>query len=252
MARARNIKPSIMDNPDLAELDPIARLLFIYLWMIADRSGRLEDDARRIRAKTFPYEPSISIEEQLELLHQSGFTLRYEVDNCKYIQIVNFEKHQSPHCKEKDSTIPAPDKNQTSTILAQKRKLPAPPDSLIPDTGLSDVTRHHAVPVRKRTTQAPTSLPVTDGLRIWATDHRITVDLEAETDKMLDHFRGNGKPMKDWEATRRNWLRKAQEWAVNNPHRGNGIGHGDDDHRPPEADGLSYAETYDFDRPKPS
>ena len=50
MARSRNIKPSIMANEELAELEPLSRLLFIYLWMLADKAGRLEDRPKRIAA----------------------------------------------------------------------------------------------------------------------------------------------------------------------------------------------------------
>ena len=49
MARSRNIKPSIMANEELAELEPLSRLLFIYLWMLADKAGRLEDRPKRIK-----------------------------------------------------------------------------------------------------------------------------------------------------------------------------------------------------------
>lgn len=56
MARSRNIKPGIMANEDLAELDAMERLLFIYLWMLADREGRLEDRPKRIKAEALPYD----------------------------------------------------------------------------------------------------------------------------------------------------------------------------------------------------
>lgn len=47
MARARNIKPAFFMNDELAEIDPLGRLLFIGLWTIADREGRLEDRPAR-------------------------------------------------------------------------------------------------------------------------------------------------------------------------------------------------------------
>lgn len=37
------------------------------------------------------------------------------------------------------------------------------------------------------------------------------VDLEAEHRKFIDHYLGNGKTMKDWDAAWRNWIRKAPE-----------------------------------------
>ncbi len=126
--RARNIKPGLFKNETLAELSLAARLLFIGLWCMADREGRLEDRPKRIKAELFPYD-DLDVEPLLAGLAAVGFIERYEVGGLPYIQVVNFKKHQSPHYKERESTIPAPDKPQASTGLAL-------PDSLIPDSGL--------------------------------------------------------------------------------------------------------------------
>lgn len=107
MARARNIKPSFFANDDLADITPIGRLLFIGLWTLCDREGRLEDRPRRIKAETLPYD-DCDVDELLQSLHDNGFVLRYESEGKKCIQVVNFIKHQDPHYKEKASTLPAP------------------------------------------------------------------------------------------------------------------------------------------------
>ena len=52
--RARNIKPGFFKNDTLAELDFAGRLLFIGLWGIADRAGRLEDRPKKSRRRYFP------------------------------------------------------------------------------------------------------------------------------------------------------------------------------------------------------
>lgn len=106
MARARNIKPSIMDNEDLAELDPLDRLLFVYLWMLADREGRLEDRPKRIAKQALSYDRDADADEILQRLADGGFLKRYSVNGTPYLQIVNFLKHQTPHGTEKDSVIP--------------------------------------------------------------------------------------------------------------------------------------------------
>ena len=54
MARSRNIKPGFFTNDGLAELPFEVRLLFIGLWTLADREGRLEDRPKRIRMEIFP------------------------------------------------------------------------------------------------------------------------------------------------------------------------------------------------------
>lgn len=131
MARTRNIKPGFFLNDELAELHPLARLLFAGLWTIADREGRLEDRPKRIKAEILPYD-DCDVDQFLTDLHKSGFILRYIADGDNYIQIINFAKHQNPHIKEPISTIPAPPENQTSTIQAQEEHPydPADPDPL--------------------------------------------------------------------------------------------------------------------------
>ena len=107
MARARNIKPGFFTNEVLAELSLESRLLFIGLWTIADKAGRLHDRPKRIKMQVFPLD-SIDVDPVLEQLAKAGFIWRYEVDEGKYIQIVNWDKHQNPHHREKESDIPAP------------------------------------------------------------------------------------------------------------------------------------------------
>lgn len=115
--RARNIKPGFFQNADLAVLPVHTRLLFIGLWVLADRAGRLEDRPNQIKFNVCPFD-NFDVETSLQELHSASFILRYSFNTAKYIQIVNFLKHQSPHVKEKDSTIPAPDKPGASTRQA--------------------------------------------------------------------------------------------------------------------------------------
>lgn len=117
MARSRNIKPGFFKNEILAELPAEARLLFIGLWTIADREGRLEDRPRKIKGELFPYEDRFDVEAMLDSLHSNCFIVRYEVENRKYLEIVNFVKHQDPHYKEKASEIPPP-KGEVNKVLA--------------------------------------------------------------------------------------------------------------------------------------
>jgi DnaD/phage-associated family protein len=112
LARARNIKPGFFKNEELAELDPLARILFAGLWCLADREGRLEDRPKRIKAEILPYD-DCDINEYLCELQDKGFILRYTVAGNKYIQVINFTAHQNPHHKEIASIIPAPPSQAT-------------------------------------------------------------------------------------------------------------------------------------------
>lgn len=134
MARARNIKPGIMENESLADLSHTHRLLFIYLWMLADRDGRLEDRPKRIRIQAFPYD-DVDVDSALNDLARTGFILRYTAAGTDIIQVVNFAKHQAPHVREKASELPCPEQGTAkvvpSTVQAPDEASPRSPDSLI-------------------------------------------------------------------------------------------------------------------------
>lgn len=110
MARARNIKPGFFRNADLVELPVEARLLFVGLWTLADREGRLEDRPKQIKMEIFPAD-CFDCDALLTSLAGTGMIERYEVGGKRYLHVVNFTKHQNPHRDEKASTIPAPGSN---------------------------------------------------------------------------------------------------------------------------------------------
>lgn len=56
MGRNRTIRAGFFQNEILGALPPLARLLFVGLWTIADREGRLEDRPLRIAVEILPYE----------------------------------------------------------------------------------------------------------------------------------------------------------------------------------------------------
>lgn len=142
--RARNIKPGFFKNEQLPDCDPLARLLFIGLWCMADRRGRMEDRPKKIKIEILPCD-NCDVETLLDQLQRCGFIYRYEVNGWRYIQVVNFEKHQHPHHKEPDSALPAPDadvmlapcmeaKPRAGPVHASEPPAPTPSDSLIADS----------------------------------------------------------------------------------------------------------------------
>ena len=104
--RARNIKPAFFKNEGLAVLPVAARLLFIGLWCMADKEGRLEDRPKRIKAELFPYE-NVNVETLLSRLEAGKFIHRYG-DDPQCIVIPKFKCHQNPHKNEAPSVLPAP------------------------------------------------------------------------------------------------------------------------------------------------
>ena len=105
MARTRNIKPGFFTNEELAEIEPLGRLLFAGLWTIADREGRIEDRPKRIKVAILPYD-DCDVDALLEELHNRGFITRYKVNGGSYLEITNFAKHQHIVGTEAKSDIP--------------------------------------------------------------------------------------------------------------------------------------------------
>jgi hypothetical protein len=146
MARSRNIKPGLFQNEILGIADPLYTLAFQGLWLVADREGRLEDRPQRIRAQTFPYR-TVDMDALLDWLHANGFILRYKVGEKRFIQVLNFGRHQNPHKNETESVIPAPDETgrtpeKIGTRSEEIGSAPADsllliPDSLNPSTAKS-------------------------------------------------------------------------------------------------------------------
>lgn len=134
MARARNLKPGFFHNADLVELPVETRLLFAGLWTLADREGRIIDRPKQIKMEIYPAD-SFDINAMLDQLHASGFIVRYEVGGGRYIQVLNFLKHQNPHYAEKPSLIPSQDDGTINPGLTRGNTKADPGlNGLIPDS----------------------------------------------------------------------------------------------------------------------
>jgi len=207
MARSRNIKPGFFTNDQLAELPALTRLLFIGLWTLVDRDGRIEDRPKKIRAECMPYD-DMDAESALQALCNSGFILRYESGGTKCIQVQNWGKHQNPHVKEQPSSLPAPDKHGASTGQA-----PDKPDEctevagLIPDSLL-------LIPdsLQNQCTHTPLArdwkLPKAWGDEAMAENPHWTPDaVRSIAAQFADHWRASGGTSADWSASWRKWCR---------------------------------------------
>ena len=169
MARARNIKPGYFLNDELCALSPLARILFAGLWCIADREGRLEDKPKRIKIQALPYD-DCNVEKLLNDLFKANFIVRYQVNDQKYIQVVNFTKHQNPHKNETYSVIPpmavqAPEEHSTSTVQVQEM---------------------HG------TTRADSLNPITDSLNLIPSTLKSDIDIDIESDVLCSGSKEEG------------------------------------------------------------
>lgn len=141
--RARNVKPSFFQNEQLAELPFEARLLFVGLWCLADREGRLEDRPKRIKMHVFPAD-MLDVEPLLTGLEEQGLIDRYEVHGIRCISIPNFAKHQRPHANEAPSVLPVFHEEPKSTTKVAStcdqgsKHFALNPSSLNPECSLSE------------------------------------------------------------------------------------------------------------------
>lgn len=108
--RIRTIKPEFWSHEGIAALPALTRLLFIGLWNLADRRGRLEDRPKRIKVQILPYDDA-DVDVHLDVLHQSGFITRYSSKGVQVVQVNGFEKHQRISGKEAEveSELPGMD-----------------------------------------------------------------------------------------------------------------------------------------------
>ena len=243
MARARNIKPGLFKNEFLVEQSLFVRLLFVGLWTLADREGRLEDRPKRIKLELFPYD-SENTDDALTVLAENGFIVRYQSAGINVIQIVNFLKHQTPHGTEKDSLLPdengeftVHERNKAGYVTGTKRnnnvksdeinvelqcnncctpvseRHDSPnPDSPNPDSPntTTNVVVKEKKPRKVSTVLSEDFYPDETGVA-YADSKRISFAVELESFRNWHAARGS--TMKDWQAAWRTWCDKAVEFG---------------------------------------
>jgi hypothetical protein len=136
MPRTRSLKQDFFKDEDLCSLPMECRLFFAGMWCQADREGRLEYRPKRLKVEIMPFD-DVDVSAICQKLQNPGidhrpekkFIIIYEVDGQKYIQLLNFKKHQRPHHLEKPSSIPPADKSLKDNNTCQSTSM----DVKVPD-----------------------------------------------------------------------------------------------------------------------
>ena len=125
MARGRFVSKEVCIDKKVNELkDPWSMLGFTWLITHADVDGRVYGDPELVKAMIFPRQKEITIEDVERFIRQwvdAGMIDWYEVDGEKFIQFLNFEKHQVGIRRDKEpvSSIPEnPEKPLPSSPMA--------------------------------------------------------------------------------------------------------------------------------------
>lgn len=93
MARIRTIKPDFWVDEVMADLDPVAKLLFIGMFNFVDDDGYVEDSARRLKMQIFPGN-DYDVQKALEALCEAGRVVRCVSDQGSILWVKNFLRHQ--------------------------------------------------------------------------------------------------------------------------------------------------------------
>ncbi len=220
MARARLLKPQLFSNESLSEVPPIGRLLFIGLWTLADKKGRLRDSPRWIKGQLFPFE-NVGMDKLLADLDERGFICRYAIDGEGYIQVTNFEKHQRPHANEPESSIPplgeglAPKDEVTSDNVASTSDI-GDPSTTSTSSGISDPVLGNLEPVNiavgAKSRRRPLS-EIDESYLVGVQDEHLGIDVRREFAKFGNYLKAKNKTYTDYPAAFSNWLLKADEYA---------------------------------------
>lgn len=235
MARIRAIKHDYFTNDDLAQVSFPARLLGIGLTTIADREGRLLDRPLRIAAQILPYD-SVDCDTLLGELESAQYIQRYSIDTVKYIQIINFRKHQMPHPNEKPSTIPSLEPCAEiceQPVNHEKERTAHAVNGLMGNGSLvigngKRVTERQPKPRRADTFSIPPDsiLKLDDEDRLWAEQYAPNVpDLERATLKWFAKQQANpgrGKDVEAWKASWRGYMMNYSDGETNRNGNGNG------------------------------
>lgn len=215
MARIRSIKPAFFTNDTLADLSFATRLLFIGLWTVSDREGRVNDRPRKLKAEILPFD-KVNIDKLLAGLQEHGFIERYESGGERFIQIVNFLRHQFPNKNEPASHIPAPSPNPRGTIAE-----PSPQGgNMVNGLGKGMVigegkrARASTRPPQKGKPTAESTL--SDQVFMQELKDRFTAcDFDYELVKWQDHL-ATKPPKGNFKNSLRNWLTNACKWQEAN------------------------------------
>jgi hypothetical protein len=209
------VKPDFFKDEDLGVFPFWVRLLYEGLWIYADREGRLENRPIKLKAEIFPYD-KVNIQSGLDLLSQPKkfnprhppFILLYENNGDKYIQILNFHKHQTPHYTEKPSVIPPPeleDSKSTPGVLQLPKGATQVDPFPISDQGTMNLSK---ISFQDRQWKG-----VGDGDKAdWAQAYP-ACDIDAELRKMAEWIKANPKKGKksNYRKFIVGWLSRTQD-----------------------------------------
>ena len=103
----RSISRDFFSNADIADLSPLARLLYGATWLEADREGRLAWSPRTLKLR-YRANDACDINELAMELVRAGFVVPYEADGKALAYLPGFALFQAINGREAESKLPPP------------------------------------------------------------------------------------------------------------------------------------------------
>ena len=221
MARIRTLKPEILEDARTAGLSDAAFRLFVAMIVLADYHGNLRADDRWLAGQVWWARGEFPrVAETLRELQEADLLTVYEVREQVYAAISGWTKHQRIDNAGKPRV---PQLSDGSQILAAKfREIPLelaagprPPTT----TTTTDYTQPEAAPKIRARRMGTIRSAITEG---WVPDRSEAnisteaagkqrgIDLRVELQSMRDWAKGENAKKADWDATWRNWVRRAK------------------------------------------
>jgi hypothetical protein len=193
----RLLREGIISSERVNTLDAAGEVFYRRLMSKVDDHGLYDARPSMLRASLYPLRldrvREADIQRWIAACVKSGLIVLYEAGGKPFLKMLDtrWEARSKPK-------YPLPDEN--SCLQAET------PVPVVGDVDVGGSTR-------KRATPPPDSFEVTEPMASWAVEAGLAKDqVIPQTERFLDHFRGQGKAMKDWDATWRNWIRKAVEY----------------------------------------
>jgi hypothetical protein len=247
----RTIDCATWSDPWFAELQPDAKLLFLYLFTNQRTTpcGACELSLRQIAFDTgldagtiIPLLESLSPKvvcwPELNIVWLRNFYRRQAGNSNRdnYAKAARNSLSGMPPCvvsvvvhEYPELTIPIPIPSPShpqgiNSFEEERKKI-----ELGEEDGIGNIegeqTAQAPHPRSKPRQTIPSSFELTDELTNWALAKGFDFAvIERETEKFRLHYEANGKPMKDWAAAWRNWMVKVTEFSARAPKSANGFG----------------------------
>ena len=211
MARIRSIKPEFWTDEKIVECSTSARLFFIGLWNFADDYGNIQNSAKQLKAKIFPCD-NIKVDQLINELITQRLLVEYSSNDCNYLHINNFEKHQkidrpsSPACPEYTACEYS---SSTRRGLALEGK---GEEGKGEEGNIGSIEDSSTASVNTKTKFLKPNL---DDIKNQILEKEPIQIKQAEI--FFNHYEANGwivgkTPMKNWQAALSNWLARCSQY----------------------------------------